>query len=130
VDLANLPNVVNVINWVTKGKRAVLLDKKYSDIGSFVWTVDNSKLIFAAVSDGWKSSSLYSLEMTGLTLIPIIENDSRLLFPTSKWDYQGKWGPWKSDNTLFLSEFVNSKDWSVNIQTHVLEEDNSPDSPP
>ncbi len=130
VDLANQSNVVHIINLMTQDKETIELDRKYSDIGSFVWTVDNRKLIFVAVFAGWKSSSLYSLEMKSLTLVPIIENDSRLLFPTSKWDYQGKWGYWKNENTLFLSEFIVPKAWTVNLQTHVIEEDHSPDSPP
>ena len=130
VDLDDKPNILNISNLETREEKAIKLDGQYSDVGAFVWTLDNSRLIFAAVFDEWKSSSLYSLEMSSLTLNTIIDNDARLLFPTSKWGYQGKWSSWKDENTLFLSEFVHPKDWAINVQSGTLEQDNSPDSPP
>lgn len=130
VDLADKPNILNISNLQTREEETIELDGHYSDVGTFVWTLDNSKLIFTAVFDGWSSASLYSLEMSSLTLNTVIDTDKRLLFPTSKWGYQGNWSFWKDQNTLFLSEFVNPQGWAVNIETGVLEADNSPDSRP
>lgn len=130
VNLANTANILNISNLLTREERIIKLDEHYEDTGSFVWTPDNSSLIFTSVGDGWESSSLYILEMDNLTLRSIIENDDRLLFPTSKWDYQGKWGPWKDENTLYLVEKGNGKDWAINILTGVIVKDNSYDGPP
>ena len=73
---------------------------------------------------------MYSLETDTLIVKAIIENDERLLFPATKWDYQGKWGYWKDENTLFLAEFGVDKAWAANIQTGLIVEDNSYDGPP
>jgi len=130
VDLANTPNILNISNLQTRQERAIMLDEHYKDTGAFVWTSDNGSLIFTAVYDGWEKSSLYLLELNSFRLRSIIDNDERLLFPTSKWDYQGKWGPWRDENTLFLVEMGQGKDWAVNIQTGVVVEDHSYDGPP
>lgn len=130
VDLANTPNILNVSNLQTMEEKIIEFDEHYEDIGAFVWTPDKSSLLFTAVYDGWESSSLYLLEMNGFMLKAIVENDERLLFPTSKWDYQGKWGSWKDEHTLFLVEMGKGKDWVINVQTGAIVEDNSYDGPP
>lgn len=131
VDLATEPNILHVSDSQSGETKIVDLDGLlYVDTGAFVWTPDNSQLVFAAVLDGWSSSSLYSLEISSLTLNKIIDNDERLLFPTSKWGYQFTWSSWKDEDTLFLSEFVHPRDWAVNIRTGALEEDDSPNSRP
>lgn len=130
VDLANTPNILSTSKLQTGEEKAISLDEHFKDIGAFVWSPDNNSLVFVAVFDGWESSSLYVLEMNSFALKTIVENDGRLLFPTSKWDYRGNWGYWKDENTLFLTEFSGDKDWVVNIQTGVIEGDNSYDGPP
>lgn len=130
VDLANTPNILSISNLLTGEERTIKLDERYEDTGSFVWTPDNDSLLFTSVFGGWESSSLFILEMSNFMLRTIVENDERLLFPTSKWDYQGKWGSWKDKNTLFLVEMGKGKDWAVNIQKGEITVDNSYDGPP
>jgi hypothetical protein len=86
---------VRIHDFLTGVEQTYTVPVDYIDYGRFVWSPDNTQVIYTAV----KQSLMEGYNQTGLTvflidrednsMITIFENDTRFIYPT-QWDESGK----------------------------------------
>lgn len=114
---------------LTGQQYVISLKPKYTDVGDFKWSSDETKLLFVAGVDGWIDLSqgfslfLYDLRLRSLNLL--IDNDIRQFIPA---DYHFA-NVWLDDEAVILAEPYSDSFWKINISTKELSPYNGPTPP-